>query len=125
MEIAESFNKYFANIGKTTSKMFKRGNDSYTNYLDKLVINSMFMEEVDYLYMMDIVKTLKLKVSSGFDKISSKLIKETISNIIHPLTHITNRSLNTGIVHDQLKLAMTLFLPLSFRCRSTTKITTY
>ena len=78
-----------------------RENISYTNYLDKLVINSMFMEEIDYLYVMNIVKTLRPKVSSGFDEISSKPIKETFSNRIHPLTHIINKSLNS----DQLILA--------------------
>ena len=65
----------------------------------------MFIEEFDYLYVMYIVKILNPMMSSGFDEISFKFIKETISNIIHPLTHIINRSLNTGIVPDQIKLA--------------------
>ena len=68
---------------KLPVKMFQADNTSYRNYLDKPVINSMFMEEIHYLYVMDTVKILKPKVSSGFDEISSKLIKETIYNTIH------------------------------------------
>ena len=86
MKTAEYSNNNFANIGKTTSQNAPNGNSSYTNYLDKPIINSMFMNKIDYLHVMD------------------KLIKEMISNIIHLLTYIINRFLNIGIVPDQLKL---------------------
>ena len=52
-----------------------------------------------------IVKIDKPKTSSVFAETSSKLIKETISNITHPLTRNINKSLNIGIVSDQLELA--------------------
>ena len=42
LEMAESFNTYFANIGKTTSQNVPWGNTCYTNYLHKIVINGMF-----------------------------------------------------------------------------------
>ena len=48
---------------------------------------------------------LKTKLSSGHDDISSKLLKETIFHIVHPITHIINISFNTGIVPDQLQIA--------------------
>ena len=48
---------------------------------------------------------LKPKLSSGHDEISTKLLQETISEIIIPITHIINRSLESGIVPDQLKIA--------------------
>jgi len=84
-KIAESFYNYFANFGKTTCKNVPMGNPSYINYLDKPIMNSMFMKEIDYLPVMDIVKTLKPKIRIGFDDFSSKFIKETISNRIHLL----------------------------------------
>jgi len=89
--------------------MFQREILSYTNCLDKSVINSTFIEEIDYLHAMDIVKILKPKISSGFDEISSKLIKEMISNTIHPVTRIIDISLNTGIVPGELKLVIPVF----------------
>jgi len=60
---------------------------------------------MNYLYVMDIVKAFNPNVSSRFSENSSKLIQETISNIIHRLIHIINRSLNTGIIPYRLKLA--------------------
>ena len=43
--------------------------------------------------------------SSGPDNISTKLIQDSISEIIEPLIHIYNLSLSTGIVPEKLKMA--------------------
>ena len=48
---------------------------------------------------------MKSKTSSGHDSISTKLIKQSINNIIEPLTIIINKSLSTGIIPNQLKIA--------------------
>ena len=56
----------------------------------------------------DILKTavkLKNKSSHGHDGISTKLLKESISIIINPITHIINRSFDTGIVPHDMKMA--------------------
>ena len=50
-------------------------------------------------------KKLKPKTSSGFDNISTKLMKDTIDYIIEPITHILNQSLSSGIVPKQMKIA--------------------
>ena len=47
---------------------------------------------------------MKSKTSSGHDSISTKLIKQSINNIIEPLTIIINKSLSTGIIPNQLKI---------------------
>ncbi len=51
---------------------------------------------------------MKLKTSYGYDEIPTKILKASVYNIISPLTHIINRSLMTGIVPDQLKIAKIL-----------------
>ena len=48
---------------------------------------------------------IKLKSSTGHDKLSNKLVKEIIQPIARPLTHIFNLSLSTGVVPDIFKLA--------------------
>lgn len=50
---------------------------------------------------------MKTKLSYGFDLISSKLTKDTISLIAEPLAHIFNNSFSVenGIVPDQMKIA--------------------
>ena len=50
-------------------------------------------------------KKLKPKAISGFDNISSKLMKYIIDYIIESITHILNQSLSSGIVPNQMKIA--------------------
>ena len=52
--------------------------------------------------ILNIAKKLKPILSSGHDNISTKLIKETIENILHPITHIINQSIYAGIVPKQV-----------------------
>ena len=105
IQIAESFNNYFAKIGVSTSQNVPKSKKNYTDYLKNSLSNSMYLESIDPSTVIDVVRKLKPKTSSGHDDISTKLVKETIIDIIQPLTHIINRSLNTGIVPDQLKIA--------------------
>ena len=51
------------------------------------------------------VKTLKSQKSSGYDGISTKLLKQIILNIVSPLGYIFNLSLSTGCCPDLLKIA--------------------
>ncbi len=48
---------------------------------------------------------MKPKTSSGFDKISMKLIKSIKNVLAEPLTIVINQMLNTGIFPDLLKIA--------------------
>ena len=68
-------------------------------------INSLFIQYVAPADIINIVNKVKPKSSSGQDGISTKLMKATITNIINPITHIINQSLQTGIVPDQMKIA--------------------
>ena len=103
-EIAEAFNSYFSQIGSSTGHNVPKSNHTYSEYLSTPTANSMFLEEVEPSYVINIANKLKPKLSSGHDNISTKLLKMTIHNIIIPITHIINTSLNSGIVPNQLKL---------------------
>ena len=70
-----------------------------------LSVIGIYLESIDPLLVIDVVKKLKPKTSSWHDEIFTKLVKESIVNIIQPLTHIINLSLNTGIAPDQFKIA--------------------
>jgi hypothetical protein len=106
-EITESFNNYFSNISIATSQNIPKSKQSYTNYLNRStgISNSIFIEPVDSSYIIETANKLQPKLSSVHDEISPKLLKETLSEIIIPITHIINRSLDSGIVPDQLKIA--------------------
>ena len=46
-----------------------------------------------------------MKSSQGFDNISTKLLKSTIDEILIPLTHIINLSMQSGTVPEKMKIA--------------------
>ena len=104
-EITSSFNEYFSRIGLETSRNVPKTSKTFTDYLPNSLPNSMFLEPVTQSLVINTTAKLKSKVSSGHDEISTKLLKETITNIIAPMTHIFNTSLNTGIVPSQMKTA--------------------
>ena len=65
----------------------------------------MFIEPVTQTDTINSCRKLKSKTSTGHDKISTKLLKETIPIITDPITHISNMSLSAGIVPDDMKVA--------------------
>ena len=103
--IAEAFNKFYSSIGKSTSEKVPESNKNFTDYLRNPQLNSMFMETIDEYQVLEIVNKLKPKMSSGHDDIPTKIVKQSILNILAPLTHVINRSLLTGIIPKDLKLA--------------------
>ena len=68
------------------------------NYLNRStgISNSLFIEPVNSSYIVETANKLKPKLSSGHDEISTKLLQETLSDIIIPITQIINRSLDLG-----------------------------
>ena len=94
-KIADSFNDYFTSIGKITGQNVPKTKTNYTNYLNTPVLNSIYLENVEPNQVSDIINKLKPKNSSGHDNISTKIVKASIVNIINPLTHIINLSLNS------------------------------
>ena len=104
-EIAQSFNILFANIGARTSHNVPPTNKCFSSFMPSSQTNSIFIQYVAPQDILDIVNKLKPKSSSGQDGISAKLMKATITNIINPITHIINQSLQTGIVPEQMKTA--------------------
>jgi len=65
-----------------------------------MFINQVTSSDVTYT-----VSKLKSNTSYGHYEISTKLLKQTINNIIDKIIHIVNRSFSTGIVPDQMKIA--------------------
>jgi hypothetical protein len=53
----------------------------------------------------DVVNSLKMKDSYGYDGISTNVLKQSITYISSPLTHICNLMISTGIFPTKLKFA--------------------
>jgi len=65
----------------------------------------MFIDPVTPIFLQKLLLRVTNRVSFGHDEISTKLLKQTINNIIDKIIHIVNRSFSTGIVPDQMKIA--------------------
>jgi hypothetical protein len=75
--------------------------DSFPRYFPTINIIPITEAEIK-----SITSSLKPKNSSGYDEISSKIIKSCASTISLPLSYIYNYSLHTGIFPDRLKIAV-------------------
>ena len=105
-EIAEGFNNYFSQIGLETGRNVPSTNKQYYDFLpNNQNSRSMFIEPVAQTDTINSCRKLKSKTSTGHDEISTKLLKETITIITDPITHIINMSLSAGIVPDDMKVA--------------------
>ena len=107
-KIANNFNDFFTNIG---TKLANKINPPDSDYVSPLksknkTKNSIFSKTpTNTDEIIKITKNLKSSNSSGIDDISTKLLKMIINEIAPVLSHIFNRSLLSGIVPSQLKIA--------------------
>ena len=67
----------------------------------------------------EICTSFRTGTAAGYDQITTNVIKEIIDLIVQPLTYITNLSLSSGTVTNQMKIArlflyevISLFLPI-------------
>ena len=103
--IAESFNKFFVNIGPNLNREIQTSGVDPLHYMNKTTsYNSLFLRDTDREEVKRIIKELK-DGASGYDGISAKLIKNTYHIFINPLIHIINLSLSQGIFPQELKIA--------------------
>lgn len=102
--IACKFNELFVNVGVSISKKIGNTNDSPTDYIRGCFPSVCYLELPDNKEINYIIMELKNSIS-GHDEICASLVKEVISSIIKPLTHIFAVSMETGIVPSDLKLA--------------------
>ena len=103
--IANAFNDYFSETGVKTSRNIPNSRVEFTNYLPKHQPNSIFIEPVSEFTVKETCLKLKPKTSSGHDEISTKILISSIDAILKPITHIVNRSFETGIIPQQMKIA--------------------
>ena len=106
-KIANNFNDFFnTNIG---TKLANKISSPDSNYVSPLKSenqqNSTFLNPTNIDEIIKITKNLKASNSSGIDNISTKLLKMTINEIAPVLSRIFNKSLLSGIVPSQLKIA--------------------
>ena len=105
-EIANEFNKYFVNIGRSLNDRIQSvtTSDDYLLQHNKPETTFSFVS-VNEVYIDNVINKLKNKSSYGYDTISNKHIKYARNILSRPLTLLINQCIHTGIYPDQLKLS--------------------
>ena len=105
-EVAQGFNDFFVNIGPDlANKIPICENKNYNDFIKNHIINTHIINPNTELEVINIVSSFKTKYSCGFDNVSMFVLKKVIHSIIEPLVYICNKSLETGVFTDQLKIA--------------------
>ena len=105
-DIANGFNNFFVNIGPNLATSIDNNDlNPYHTYLLHPTQCKFKFNLIDENHVKKIISDMKPKTSSGFDKISLKLLKTCSSSLAKPITLIINQSLATGIFPDLLKIA--------------------
>ena len=103
-KISNGFNKFFTNIGPNLAKNIPSDSRCASVYMENRILESMVIEPVAQGEVEKIIQSLK-DGSSGWDSISSKVVKTTYNSFIVPLTHIMHMSLVSGVFPTELKVA--------------------
>ena len=105
-EIANGFNQFFVNVGLNLAKEIQKPeNVKIRDYMPDLNADTMFLQPVTDLEVINVVKKFGSKTSLDCHGISMSLIKRIIWPISKPITHICNLSFESGIFPDLMKVA--------------------
>ena len=87
------------------------------NFPNSIVLNLVFDNHV-----INIVNSFKSGSAAGYDNISMNIIKQSITFVVEPITHIINLSITNGVVPDKMKLARVIPV---FKCNDQTQLSNY
>ena len=114
-KMANEFNKYFSTIVKSINTKqnklspYNVDNTTPLHYLTQSFKNpfpNINLKSVSTKEIKNIIKSLNPQNSSGYDGISTKLLKISSPFITSPLTHICSKSISSGTFPDHLKYAV-------------------
>jgi hypothetical protein len=104
-DIANKFNEFFSKVGskiRDDIPTFRCKPEDLIPDYDETKTTLEF-ERIGPIWLTDIVKSFPSKSSCDLDGISLKLLKNVIHQIVTPLSHIFNKSLELGIFPEKLK----------------------
>ena len=103
-KISDAFNSFFINIGPSLAEKIEPMNDPPSTFMQKQNPETMILEPVIMHEVKTIISRLK-DGSSGWDQISSRVVKSTYESFLMPLTHIMNISILHGVFPSEMKIA--------------------
>ena len=91
--IAEEFNSFFSRIGTRLAENIDASDVDPLSFVTSTTHNCEF-QTISHDKVREEIKQMKTAKSSGYDKISVKLLQAAGGAIVVPLTYIFNQSLN-------------------------------
>ena len=104
-DIANSFCKYFTNVGPDLARKIPNTNISFHSFLNSGCNKSIFLRPTNANELQEICNLFKTGKSPGYDNISMYVIKRSFDLLAEPLANIINVSLSMGIFPNKLKIA--------------------
>jgi hypothetical protein len=104
LEIANHFNNYFSNIGKSLAHKIPKQSMSPCEYLHGEYKSSIYLSPTTDNEVLNIIKNIKSE-AFGWDGINSKILHSVSGSLLPQITHICNLSLRDGTFPTKLKIA--------------------
>ena len=104
-QIVDHFCAYFTNIGPNLANSIPPCLTSHRSFLSGAFMNLLYLQPTTEQEIIDICASFRAGTASDYDQITMSVIKEIIDLIVQPLMYITNLSLSSGSVPDQMKIA--------------------
>ena len=108
--ISNHMNEFFCNIGKQLQSRIPNYGDDYERYLPQSINKTFFLTPVHSDELIEEIKSLNPKKSSGPDNISTKIINLCPNIFAENLTKIFNRAIEKCEYPVQMKMAKVIAL---------------
>ena len=102
--IAECFNDFFVNIGSNLANNLPPSQDNFNDFLNEPCLFEFNFLRVKELCVENAISSLN-NSSSGMDDISINVVKQSVCQLSNVFSSIVNKSLETSIVPNKLKIA--------------------
>ena len=104
-KMAEAYNNFFVNIGKTVEDKIPQVPQHFSSFLENNVQNSIFLTSVDDKEVLSMLHKLNSSKSCGPSSISTNLLKTHADLFCEPIKMVINNSFLEGKFPDLLKIA--------------------
>ena len=113
-EIAESFNKFSAEIGLKLSENIEDTDTCFDEFVNQSISGNFSFQQISASLVWSHLRKLCMRKTTGLDTVSARLLREYFDLILDSLALIFNRSIETSIFPDEWKSAR--ITPLYKKC---------
>ena len=113
-EIAEGFNKFFAEIGPKLSENIEDIDICFDEFVNQSISGNFSFQQISPSLVSSHLRKLCIRKATGLDTVSARLLRECFDLISDSLALIFNRSIETSIFPDEWKSAR--ITPLYKKC---------